>query len=179
MQARKVRVTWLYFFGFGGRLVAEFSVWWMTLICYSSTKQANTALKQSNSPANAAVWVPAVPSCCSRVSLSACTCRQLLSLCVGMSTGELFWKPGLSDTFISWSRHFLIQSRCDPMQFALGGPSAEGCDCTISRGPFQSQLFNASVWQMAERAIVLPGTASHRAKNDSAEKGSISLTHQV
>lgn len=41
-------------FCFGGRLVAEFSVWWMTLICYSSTKQANTELKQSNSPANEA-----------------------------------------------------------------------------------------------------------------------------
>lgn len=105
--------------------------------------------------------------------------QTVLSLCVGMSTGELFWKPGLSDTFISWSRHFLIPSRCDPVQFALGGPSAEGCDCTISRVPSNpscSMLLCDKWLREPLSCLAQPATEQRMTQ---LRKGNISLTHQV
>lgn len=126
----------------------------MTLICYSSTKQANKELNQSNSAAHEAE----------------CDCQ----LCPALAL-EWTCQPARSDSWYCcvWGRGLgtVLETRCDPVQSALGGPaSAGGLDCTISRGPFQPQLFSASVWQMPERATVLPSTASHRAKNDSAKK---------
>lgn len=81
----------------------------MTLICYSSTKQANTELKQSNSPANEA---ECSASCAQLLLQSEPVSLHVQTVAITIrgeedqrkdtenNSDKVFWSPNLNISFI-------------------------------------------------------------------------------